>query len=96
MVCFQTKNPNLGLFWRSLDWKMLTYFMSIWTILRTFGEILLQFGTFCVHLVHFFHFWYFVPTKIWQPCSREAMHVWKSQIYFLLQTVPITLTLNRI
>jgi hypothetical protein len=22
MVCFQTKNPNLGKFWRVLDWKM--------------------------------------------------------------------------
>jgi hypothetical protein len=22
MVCFQTKNPNLGKFWRVLQWKM--------------------------------------------------------------------------
>jgi hypothetical protein len=29
MVCFQTKNPNLGKFWRALDWKMLIYFMTI-------------------------------------------------------------------
>jgi hypothetical protein len=29
MVSFQTKNPNLGKFWRTLDWKMLIYFMAI-------------------------------------------------------------------
>jgi hypothetical protein len=38
MVCFQTKNPNLGTFLRALDWKMLIYFMAIWNILRTFGK----------------------------------------------------------
>jgi hypothetical protein len=39
MVHFQTKNPNLGKFWRALEWKMLVYFMTMWTILRTFGII---------------------------------------------------------
>jgi hypothetical protein len=34
MVRFQTKNPNLGKFWRVLQWKMLVHFMSIWSILR--------------------------------------------------------------
>jgi hypothetical protein len=41
MVCFQTKNPNLGKFRRALDWKIficifdchLEYFMDIWGIL---------------------------------------------------------------
>jgi hypothetical protein len=37
MVCFETKNPNLGKFWRALDWKMsiyfLEYFMEIWDVL---------------------------------------------------------------
>jgi hypothetical protein len=37
MVSFQTKNPNLGQFWRALDGEMLIYFMAIWNILRTFG-----------------------------------------------------------
>jgi hypothetical protein len=36
---FQTKNPNLGKFWRALDWKILIYFMAIWNILRTFGKL---------------------------------------------------------
>jgi hypothetical protein len=36
MVCFQTKNPNLGKFWRVLQSKMLVYFMDTWSILRSF------------------------------------------------------------
>jgi hypothetical protein len=30
MICFQTKNTNLGKSWSALDWKMLVYFMAIW------------------------------------------------------------------
>jgi hypothetical protein len=30
MVCLQTKNPNLGKFWRAFDCKMVVYFMVIW------------------------------------------------------------------
>jgi hypothetical protein len=26
---FSSQNPNLGTFWRALDWKMLIYFMAI-------------------------------------------------------------------
>jgi hypothetical protein len=37
MVCFQTKNPNLGKFWRFLLWKILVYFMTIGNILLPFG-----------------------------------------------------------
>jgi hypothetical protein len=37
MVCFQTKNPDLGKFWRALEWKVLLYFMSIRNILWPFG-----------------------------------------------------------
>jgi hypothetical protein len=36
MVCFQTKNPNLGKFWRVLQWKMMVYFMDTWSNLRSF------------------------------------------------------------
>jgi hypothetical protein len=36
MVCFQTKNSNLGKFWRVLLWKMLVYFMDTWSILTSF------------------------------------------------------------
>jgi hypothetical protein len=34
---FKPKNPNLGKFWRALDWKMLIYFTAIWYILCSFG-----------------------------------------------------------
>jgi hypothetical protein len=51
MVCFQTKNPNSGKFWRALDRKWLMYFMTIWNILHTFG-------IFYDQLVHFVFIWY--------------------------------------
>jgi hypothetical protein len=66
MVCFQTKNPNLCKFWRVLLWKILVYFMTIWTILGLL-EI------FLAHLVHFSPFWYFGPRKIWQPWCRPSI-----------------------
>jgi hypothetical protein len=51
MVYFQTKNTNLGKFWRAFDWKILIYFMAIW-------YILLIFGIFYDHLVLFVSIWY--------------------------------------
>jgi uncharacterized membrane protein YkvI len=53
MVCFQTKNPNLGKFWRALEWKMVVCFMVIWYILWQFGNVVVIwyifpcFGIFC-------------------------------------------------
>jgi hypothetical protein len=66
MVYFQTENPNLGKFWRALEWKMLIhiiyvhleYFTAIWYILWPFGNAVVIYST----------FWYFVTRKIWQPC----------------------------
>jgi hypothetical protein len=29
MVYFQTQNPNLGRFWRALEWKKLVYLMAV-------------------------------------------------------------------
>jgi hypothetical protein len=54
MLCFQTKNPNLGKFWRVLQWKILVYFMTIWYILRPL-EI------FYGHLEYFVVIWYISP-----------------------------------
>jgi hypothetical protein len=75
MVCFQTKNHNLGKLWSALDWKMLIYFMGIW-------NILLRFGNFNGHLVIFVFiwyifsgFWYRVSRKIWQPCQKIPTYV---------------------
>jgi hypothetical protein len=46
MANFQTKNLNLGKFWRVLQWRMLAYSIAIWPFLRSFG-------IFCDHLVYF-------------------------------------------
>jgi hypothetical protein len=55
MVCFQTKNSNLGKFWRALEWKMLVYFVVIWNIIRSSGiPILWPFGNVVV-------IWYIFP-----------------------------------
>jgi hypothetical protein len=50
---------NVDIFYGQLE-----YFTEI-------REILWPFGTSCVHLVHFFGFWYHVPGKIWQPWTPE-------------------------
>jgi hypothetical protein len=54
MVCFQIKNPNLGKFWRFLQWKRLVYFLSIWSIL-------LPLEIFYGNLVYFVVIWYISP-----------------------------------
>jgi hypothetical protein len=41
---FSNQNPNLGKFWRALDWKMLMYFMAIWNIFWTFWIFSDRFG----------------------------------------------------
>jgi hypothetical protein len=52
MVCFQTQNPNLGKFWRTIDWKVLIYFTAIGIFYGHLGSfttiwyILCSFGTF--------------------------------------------------
>jgi hypothetical protein len=58
MVCFRTKNnPNVGKFWRALDWKMLIYFMATWNILW-------RFRVFYDHLLHFVFIWYSFPVLV--------------------------------
>jgi hypothetical protein len=51
MVCFQTKNSNLGKFWMVLQWKMWFFNMDIWSIFRPFD---ICYG----HLVLFVVIWY--------------------------------------
>jgi hypothetical protein len=48
---FQTKNTNLGKFWKDLQWKMFGIYRAILSILRPNG-------IFYVHLVHFVVMWY--------------------------------------
>jgi hypothetical protein len=51
---FSNQKPNLGNFWRVLQWTMLAYFMDIWSILQPFG-------TLNGHLVYFAVIWYISP-----------------------------------
>jgi hypothetical protein len=51
MVGFQTKNANLGTFWKALDWKMFTHVMAIWNIFWIFA-------IFYDHWVYFVLIWY--------------------------------------
>jgi hypothetical protein len=62
MAFIQTKNPNMDKFWRALQWKMLVYFMAIWSILQLLG-------IFCGHLVYFVAIWY----MLWLFSSRFGM-----------------------
>jgi hypothetical protein len=62
MVCFQTKSPNVGKFW-----KMFIQFMTIWNIFW-------RFWIFYDHFAYFVLIWYIFPVlvscmyqKIWQP-----------------------------
>jgi hypothetical protein len=70
MVCMQTKNSNLGNFWRAFEWKMLAYFwpFGIHT-LRSFG-ILYGPLLYLVAIWYIFsQIWYIVARNIWQPCN---------------------------
>jgi hypothetical protein len=53
MAYFQTKNPNLGIYQRDVQWNMLVYFIAIWFGLRPIG-------IFNLHLVYFVVIWYIV------------------------------------
>jgi hypothetical protein len=55
---------SLGLFYDHL-----VYFTAI-------GNILWPFGVFSGHLVYFSPFWYFLPRKIWQPCSTMSINAY--------------------
>jgi hypothetical protein len=56
MVCFRTKNSNLGELWRVLRWKMLVYFMAIWSVWWPSVNILQLLGIFYGNLVFFHRF----------------------------------------
>jgi hypothetical protein len=76
MVCFQTKNPNLGKFWGPFNvgifYDYLEYFMAIWYALWPFGIA-------CGHLLYFSQFGMFGQRKFWQSCPVHGNRiVWQS------------------
>jgi hypothetical protein len=78
MVYFQTKNPNLGKFWRALNWTMVIYFMAIWN------------GIFFYHLVHFVFIWYILGSFvfIWYHFPVLVSCTKKNLATLLLRHVP--------
>jgi hypothetical protein len=65
MVNFRTKNPNLGRFWRVLEWKMLVYFMPIW------NKSITAFFICYAHLVILWSFGLFFPVLVY--CVKKNL-----------------------
>jgi hypothetical protein len=58
-LAFRTKDPNWGKFWRALQWKMLVYFMTIWsTYTMAIWHILRPFGLSYGRLAYFTAIWH--------------------------------------
>jgi hypothetical protein len=89
IICFLTKNPNLGKFWRAFEWSMLVYCMTIWNISWPFGII---YGRLvyivCGHLLYFSKFGVFGLRKIWQPCIRHETLLTPDQVTFCRRHFP--------
>jgi hypothetical protein len=64
MVFFETKNPNLGKFWRVLQLKISVYFMPNWSILGSFG-------IFCSNLVYLKVLWNIFPVLMF--CAKRNL-----------------------
>jgi hypothetical protein len=85
MVCFQTKNQNLGKFWRVSQWKMLVYFMDTWSILRSFVIcILWTFGIACGICYIFPRFGILYLEKSGNPGENSHNLVTDLQVYSAL------------
>jgi hypothetical protein len=67
---FKPKNPNLGKFWRVLQWKMLVYFNGHLVYFRAIWYILWTFGIFSR----------FVQRKSGNPGSRREKNNWKNKL----------------
>jgi hypothetical protein len=58
MVSFQTKRPNLGIFWRTLEWKLLLYILVIlWPLGTSYG--------------YFVAIWYIFPRLV--SCTKKNL-----------------------
>jgi hypothetical protein len=58
---FHTKNRDLGILWRVLEWEMLVYFIDNFEYFTAIWKVLWQFGKVCGHLVYFSRFGMFGP-----------------------------------
>jgi hypothetical protein len=71
MTYFQTKNPNLGTFWRVLHLNMLVHFMANLVNFPGVWYILWHFGLFCGHLVSFPRLGILCHKKSGNPAPRS-------------------------
>jgi hypothetical protein len=71
MVCFQTKNPNLGKIWRALEWKTLVYFIISNTYSTAIWHIVLPFGNLVVLWFIFPHFGKLCQEKFGKPAHNH-------------------------
>jgi hypothetical protein len=84
MVYFQTKNPNLGKFWRELQWNMLVYFMDIWFILWPLG-------LFHSNWVYFVVIWYIFPVYgMWYQEKSGNPGTEANRIFFFREMTSLT------
>jgi hypothetical protein len=88
MFYFQTENPNLDKIWRALEWKTLSYSMTIWNILLPFGIIYGRLVKFVVIWYIFPRFGMFGQRNIWQPCMRPKHCVAQSKICVSCKQAP--------
>jgi hypothetical protein len=81
MEYFQTKNPNLGKFWRVLQWNMLVYFMDIWSI---YGQLV-----YVVVIWYIFpHFGMLYQEKSGNPVVRASVSCFNEINNYLVLIVP--------
>jgi hypothetical protein len=74
---FYSQNPNLCIFWRVIQWKMLVYFMAIWSILQPFG-------IFCFFGYILWWFRIFPPVLVCCTKKNLATLVWRHSKLVLL------------
>jgi hypothetical protein len=63
-LLFRPKNPNLGMFWRALEWKMLLYILVI-------SNILVPSGIFNLHFVILLSFGILIPALVF--CAKKNL-----------------------
>jgi hypothetical protein len=72
MVYFHSKTPDLGLFLRALDWKMLVYFMALFEYFTAIWYILWPFVIFYGHLVNL---WKFGFSSVLVYCNSKNLAI---------------------
>jgi hypothetical protein len=75
---FKQKIPILGKFWRIFLWKMLAYFMAVWSIFVAIWSILLLLGLFYSYV----HIWYIFAILV--CCTKKNLATLDETNYRLL------------